>query len=348
MIGKAFSDRDRDAERRLPVWQQEAPRFHGAFQGGFSAGWHGTVGSAEGFVPAQFRSSRAQRVAAAAPQTAEDFMDDEDRRELLAESLSARPEFAGLRGSGGGEKEAGKEALQQQKTAMEELFAPVQFTVGLLMLRTMGWREGRGVGAEGGVAHVVDVVPKTDRHGIGFDPSAAIPGFEQVRRLRAGIRVATASTAAASAAQKSSSSRFGLSALEDDADDIDVFAADDMRRYDVQLGGPAEPAAPKPAKKGGGVDVAPLAKSISGNLPLAGFVCAVKPLLQKKWFAAPPPTAFVANLRPGEIPYHRFDKPVQSASSVLFLFFPLTSCCFDSFSGPAAKNDAVDARVFAR
>jgi len=52
-------------------------RFHGAFAGGFSAGYHNTVGSAEGWQPAAFRSSRTkrQRVAGARP---EEIGDAED------------------------------------------------------------------------------------------------------------------------------------------------------------------------------------------------------------------------------------------------------------------------------
>ena len=37
-------------------------RFHGAFTGGFSAGYFNTVGSEEGFTPTGFISSRKQRV----------------------------------------------------------------------------------------------------------------------------------------------------------------------------------------------------------------------------------------------------------------------------------------------
>ena len=33
-------------------------RFHGAFTGGFSAGYNNTVGSEEGFIPKSFKSSR--------------------------------------------------------------------------------------------------------------------------------------------------------------------------------------------------------------------------------------------------------------------------------------------------
>ena len=36
-------------------------RFHGAFTGGFSAGYWNTVGSRDGWTPAQFKSSRADK-----------------------------------------------------------------------------------------------------------------------------------------------------------------------------------------------------------------------------------------------------------------------------------------------
>lgn len=51
----------------LPVWEQTPVdaegrrRFHGAFTGGFSAGFFNTVGSAEGWQPKTFVSSRSNR-----------------------------------------------------------------------------------------------------------------------------------------------------------------------------------------------------------------------------------------------------------------------------------------------
>lgn len=52
-------------------------RFHGAFTGGFSAGYWNTVGSRDGWTPSEFKSSRAEK-AARRVQTASDFMDEED------------------------------------------------------------------------------------------------------------------------------------------------------------------------------------------------------------------------------------------------------------------------------
>uniref|UniRef100_A0A3P8X0E5 G-patch domain containing 1 n=1 Tax=Cynoglossus semilaevis TaxID=244447 RepID=A0A3P8X0E5_CYNSE len=51
-------------------------RFHGAFTGGFSAGYYNTVGTKEGWTPSTFVSSRGQKaeICRAKP---EDFMDEE-------------------------------------------------------------------------------------------------------------------------------------------------------------------------------------------------------------------------------------------------------------------------------
>ena len=51
-------------------------RFHGAFTGGFSAGYYNTVDTKEGWRPAEFKSSRSDRQKK--EQKPEDFMDQED------------------------------------------------------------------------------------------------------------------------------------------------------------------------------------------------------------------------------------------------------------------------------
>ncbi|KXZ41750.1 hypothetical protein GPECTOR_296g800 [Gonium pectorale] len=72
--------------RSLPVWKQEVTdeqgrkRFHGAFTGGFSAGYYNTVGSVEGFQPASFKSSRSSRQARQ-QQSVDDFLDEDERDE---------------------------------------------------------------------------------------------------------------------------------------------------------------------------------------------------------------------------------------------------------------------------
>lgn len=91
LIGTALPNANdpNDHAKFVPVWKQEArdergrKRFHGAFTGGFSAGYFNTVGSREGWTPAQFVSSRQARHPAPESTALEksriqDFMDEED------------------------------------------------------------------------------------------------------------------------------------------------------------------------------------------------------------------------------------------------------------------------------
>lgn len=68
-----------------PIWKQEyrsetgGKRLHGAFTGGFSAGYYNTVGSKDGWAPSQFKSSRTDR-ADAVDNRVEAYMDEEDHK----------------------------------------------------------------------------------------------------------------------------------------------------------------------------------------------------------------------------------------------------------------------------
>ncbi|KAK8069755.1 hypothetical protein PG994_006371 [Apiospora phragmitis] len=132
----------------LPPLDRE--RLHGAFTGGFSAGYFNTVGSKEGWTPTAFVSTRTNRHnkdkdgAAARPeqQRPEDFMDEEDLADQAeAQRLQTAAGFAGLgsteqdsamrRGAGGG---------------FADLFRSSGETMGIKLLKRMGWKEGQGIG----------------------------------------------------------------------------------------------------------------------------------------------------------------------------------------------------------
>lgn len=70
-------------------------RFHGAFTGGFSAGYWNTVGSKDGWTPQSFKSSRSEKAALAA-QKPDDFMDDEDVGEfgIAPQRIQTMEDFA--------------------------------------------------------------------------------------------------------------------------------------------------------------------------------------------------------------------------------------------------------------
>uniref|UniRef100_A0A1A8F9D4 G patch domain containing 1 n=2 Tax=Nothobranchius korthausae TaxID=1143690 RepID=A0A1A8F9D4_9TELE len=125
-------------------------RFHGAFTGGFSAGYFNTVGSKEGWTPSTFVSSRQQKADKhhARP---EDFMDEEDFGEhgIAPRQITTSLEFSSSRRDEAAEKAkavSAQAALIPGDTLLEELISPARSSIGVELLRRMGWREGQGVG----------------------------------------------------------------------------------------------------------------------------------------------------------------------------------------------------------
>ncbi|GMP33151.1 hypothetical protein CsSME_00006595 [Camellia sinensis var. sinensis] len=84
--------------RTLVPWKQEVRdeegrrRFHGAFTGGFSAGYYNTVGSKEGWTPQTFTSSRKNR-AEIKQQSILNFLDDDEKVDLEGQSLGTSMQF---------------------------------------------------------------------------------------------------------------------------------------------------------------------------------------------------------------------------------------------------------------
>ncbi|KAK1776739.1 hypothetical protein QBC45DRAFT_444086, partial [Copromyces sp. CBS 386.78] len=137
----------RDDGSYVPIWKQEVrdergrKRLHGAFTGGFSAGYFNTVGSKEGWTPSTFVSSRTNRHKDAAKPTQqrpEDFMDEEDLADAEeAKKIQTNAAFAGL-GS------TANDAIRA--SGLMGLFRTQGETMGVKLLKKMGWREGQGIG----------------------------------------------------------------------------------------------------------------------------------------------------------------------------------------------------------
>ncbi|NXF87011.1 GPTC1 protein, partial [Eubucco bourcierii] len=125
-------------------------RFHGAFTGGFSAGYFNTVGTKEGWTPSAFVSSRQKR----ADRTIlgpEDFMDEEDLSEfgIAPKDITTTDDFASKAKDRVQEKArqiAGVVSSIPGTTAFDDLIGPSKITVGVELLRKMGWKEGQGIG----------------------------------------------------------------------------------------------------------------------------------------------------------------------------------------------------------
>ncbi|KAF3480159.1 DUF1604 domain-containing protein [Arthroderma uncinatum] len=206
----------RDDGSYVPLWKQEVrdergrKRLHGAFTGGFSAGYFNTVGSKEGWTPSTFVSSRKNRATKEGKeqQRPEDFMDEEDLREAEeARVLQTSTEFDGI-GS------TATDAMRE--TGLIDLFSSSGEMVGVRLLKKMGWREGQGIGPkvrrrakldehdeDGGETYLfapentpmIRFVDKNDRKGIGFEGENRL---ELPTKSDAGQRNGMAATAAAS------------------------------------------------------------------------------------------------------------------------------------------------------
>ena len=126
----------KDRNEYKPPWEQEVydekgrRRFHGAFTGGWSAGYFNTVGSKEGWTPSSFRSSRTSRASATASRP-EDFMDAEDLAEY---GIQTRDAYASTHE---------EPADPFMRMAVPE--ASVS-RMGQSLLQRMGWKPGQGIG----------------------------------------------------------------------------------------------------------------------------------------------------------------------------------------------------------
>ncbi|KAK1981955.1 hypothetical protein LZ30DRAFT_749674 [Colletotrichum cereale] len=137
----------RDDGSYIPVHKQEVRddrgrrRLHGAFTGGWSAGYFNTVGSKEGWTPSTFVSSRTNRRTTnldTAHHRPEDYMDDEDLADAAAaQQIQTTNPFAALGASGQGECHPG---------GLAGLIRTQGDTMGLKLLRKMGWKDGQGIG----------------------------------------------------------------------------------------------------------------------------------------------------------------------------------------------------------
>jgi hypothetical protein len=108
MIGTPFKTDDEKLQRKVnkmnqKPWEQEARdeqgrrRFHGAFTGGFSAGYFNTVGSKEGWAPSKFVSNRGSKGDAPKQQSVTDYMDEEDIKEQVGvHNITSKDEYKNI------------------------------------------------------------------------------------------------------------------------------------------------------------------------------------------------------------------------------------------------------------
>ncbi|KAF4010879.1 hypothetical protein G4228_002384 [Cervus hanglu yarkandensis] len=243
-------------------------RFHGAFSGGFSAGYFNTVGSKEGWTPSSFVSSRQNR-ADKSVLGPEDFMDEEDLSEfgIAPKSIVTTDDFASKTKDRIREKArqlAAATAPIPGATLLDDLITPAKLSVGFELLRKMGWKEGQGIGprvkrrprrqkpdddylpenvtfAPKDVTPV-DFTPKDNVHGLaykGLDPHQALFGTSGEHfNLFSGGPEETSHLLGDIGVNKGrklgiSGQAFGVGALEEEDDDI--YATETLSKYDTVL-----------------------------------------------------------------------------------------------------------------
>ncbi|PFX18747.1 G patch domain-containing protein 1 [Stylophora pistillata] len=159
-FGTPFEPLEEDAPRKkaTPIHDQIVTdtegrrRFHGAFTGGFSAGYFNTVGTKEGWQPSTFVSSRSKK-GEQRQQRPEDLMDDDDMGEfgIAPKRIATKEQFLSWeRGLENRRKRMvtsdDSERVIPGVPPLQDLVVPVKMSVGVELLKKMGWKEGQGVG----------------------------------------------------------------------------------------------------------------------------------------------------------------------------------------------------------
>ncbi|KAM7357647.1 G patch domain-containing protein 1 homolog [Cochliomyia hominivorax] len=278
-------------------------RFHGAFTGGFSAGYWNTVGSKEGWTPQSFKSSRTEKASEKIQQRPEDFMDDEDRGEfgIAPKSLKISEDFSSAAEQQGEKRK--RKFLQNDlqpipgEPVLQQLIKPIKDKAAVRILKIWGWRPGQGIGprqtrkekkkarernkkelylmekygceipttskslsslntdeednSSSATEDEDDITfapedcelppqyHKQDKYGIGYEPlsrKSVLGGSSFSSKPKEHFNLFPALEAVGKNNQKISftGQAFGVGALEED-DDEDVYALDDMTRYDFSL-----------------------------------------------------------------------------------------------------------------
>ncbi|KAI7821279.1 hypothetical protein BX661DRAFT_188502 [Kickxella alabastrina] len=186
-IGTEFptEQQQRSIDRRQNTWDGKPKGYsRDAFKGGFSAGYHGTVGSKDGWKPsASFVSSRGSR-AERREMRPEDFMDEEDLADRhAAQTISVKPQYLNASETqesdsitasdmatekqsdykeGGGIVGAMAERVSAEFNALEQSSIKVSSKIGNQIMSLMGWKPGQGIGP-------LTTVVQQQQHSVGGD-----------------------------------------------------------------------------------------------------------------------------------------------------------------------------------
>ncbi|CAL1290081.1 unnamed protein product [Larinioides sclopetarius] len=313
------------AARELEVRDEKGrQRFHGAFTGGFSAGYFNTVGTKEGWTPSTFVSSRDKKSNDHRQQNPEDFMDEED---FGAFGISTRRIHTTSNFQDTSDARVSKrkftdiDSVIPGEAPLKDIVRPVRESIGIKILRKLGWKPGQGIGPRIKKSASVKIYgccpfpesaeleeddpyaqsftfapddteagiykPKDNVFGLGYS------GLSKESVLSARIDTFTPTTTKSWLKKDKkkltiSGQAFGVGTFEDD--DEDIYSKDDMSQYDfsdLEVKGTSQSTNTSGSKQ----------LSIAHNI-VDGFCLASQPPAIKKYY---PPPQLPPNFRPVRI-----------------------------------------------
>uniref|UniRef100_T1JTS5 G patch domain-containing protein n=1 Tax=Tetranychus urticae TaxID=32264 RepID=T1JTS5_TETUR len=241
-------------------------RFHGAFTGGFSAGYFNTVGTEKGWIPSQYVSKKEERwdkkLVKSKP---EDFMDDEDFSlfGIAPKKVHTKDDFKGPQTEAFAGLRDPKASLTD---VLRDIIKPTTQSIGVRLFTAMkrgrrykgAFLKPKSTGKVYGCSippeftrnndenddfidepivqaeiFSLPYTPKNDFFGIGYKPLKS--GFSDE------LEKAVPLTAILSGNKrlKITGEAFGYGALEDDddyADDALIYSKEDLSNYDFEIG----------------------------------------------------------------------------------------------------------------
>ncbi|XP_018333813.1 G patch domain-containing protein 1 [Agrilus planipennis] len=264
--GTPLQPYDEDAfpkKRPITVEEQVAKdaqgrrRFHGAFTGGFSAGFFNTVGSLEGWTPSEFRSSRNDKAKNVA-QAPTDFMDDEDVGEfgIAPQIIQATKDYTS---SNKRKKEIFSSGPIPGQPVLQSLIESSTETIGYYILKNMTIKQKKQMRQEleesksqtrvygcempkdveniEGVFKETYNLPDIYKHYLQNSKSNSAglghSGLNDSRSISGSSQSHLSMTDKNNKKISISGQAFGVGAFEEE--DEDIYSKDDMTKYDFEL-----------------------------------------------------------------------------------------------------------------
>ncbi|KAK9882696.1 hypothetical protein WA026_022746 [Henosepilachna vigintioctopunctata] len=258
--GKALDPYDEDlfpkkrpitVEEQIATDSQGRRRFHGAFTGGFSAGFFNTVGSLEGWMPTEFKSGRSEKQKHII-QNPEDFMDDEDMGEFgfAPQAIRATKDYDTTNKR---KRKVFSDGPIPGEPVLHTLFTAGNETIGYLLLRNIGIKEKMKIRDEeisdnkiyGCEMPKVPEIPETLRNrdyrlpeiyeAVLLQPKNDSFGLGYVGLDRSHVTFTSTDLVVHEKDRKLSvrGQAFGVGAFENEDDDI--YSKEDMSNYDFEI-----------------------------------------------------------------------------------------------------------------